>query len=111
MVLEQDRAIQMYYEQVKHLYPDMPYADFHFICKYPSRFIKACIRNTDLLPIIHIKYLGKFKIYPGRLKKFLNEEVDMLRRGILTQAEFDHNQKFLKAYLSKIEHEQTHTVL
>jgi len=105
MLIEQDRAIELYWNQVKANYPDMNYEDFYFICKYPSRFIKACIRNTEFLPIIHIKYLGKFRIYPSKLKKFLVEEVEMLQKGILTQEEFDHNQKFLKAYLSKMEHE------
>lgn len=105
MLIEQDRAIELYWEKVKHLYPDMKYRDFHFICKYPSIFIKACIKNTNFLPVIHIKYLGKFRIFPARIKKCLLEQEDMLSRGILTQAEYEHNQKFLHDYLRRLEND------
>lgn len=71
-LLETNDTIRAYYEIVKDKYPDIPYSQFEAICKNPFRFFKNKI-ETDSMPIIAIKYFGKFKVYPSKIKTIIKE--------------------------------------
>lgn len=69
--LTQERAIKEYWEKVKDQYPDIDFTTFTKICKHPFEYIKKSIRK-DHLPIILIKYLGKFRPFAPMIQRQLN---------------------------------------
>ena len=71
-LLETNDTIKEYYNEVKHLYPDMPYEQFVDICKQPFKFFKSKIEQDDM-PNIDIKYFGKFRVFASTIKGKLNE--------------------------------------
>lgn len=71
-LIETNDSIKEYYEEVKHLYPNISYEQFVEICKTPFRFFKIKI-ETDEMPTIFIKYFGKFKVHAATIKTLLKK--------------------------------------
>jgi hypothetical protein len=69
--LNSDILIRRYYEEVKHLYPHVTYDEFKEICRSPFEYTKQEISSGDF-PVIRLKYLGTFLVYPKKAQAFLN---------------------------------------
>lgn len=64
-----DKLIAEYYDRVKHKY-DLDLDNFSDICKAPFIFFRKMIEQPTL-PIIKIKYFGKFLIYSNSAKRMI----------------------------------------
>lgn len=71
-LLDTNETIKEYYNEVKHLYPDIPFEQFMDICKQPFKFFKSKIEQDDM-PNIDIKYFGKFRVFAASIKGKLKE--------------------------------------
>lgn len=68
--IDTDKLIREYWEEVKEKYPNFTFSKFEKVCKAPFWFFKSQIEKEDT-PIIHIKYLGKFRIYSAAVKSLI----------------------------------------
>lgn len=90
----QERIIKEYWAEVKDKYPDVSFEKFSEACKYPAIFIKNEIKSGKLKTIM-IKWLGKFIVYPARLKRELNRKEIFFKKGIIPEEEYlDYKQKY-----------------
>jgi len=69
-LLETNDTIKEYFEEVKHLYPNIPFEQFSDICKTPFRFFKMKIEQPNM-PTIYIKYFGKFRVFSTTIQSLL----------------------------------------
>lgn len=104
-LLTQDKAIKEYYEEVKHKYPDVDFERFEAICKAPMNFIKQCIRSGKL-PKILVKHLGKFRVFPSKIKDQLKSEERFFQKGITDEAYYNEKKEFYTNYLKALEDER-----
>lgn len=70
--IETDELIKLYYEEVKHLYPNIDLEHFTQICKNHFRFIASLMEKDDL-PSIKVKYLGRFQVTSGRVANMIRD--------------------------------------
>ena len=104
MAIESKDLIEEYYKEVKDKYPDIPFEKFVMICKAPFIFFRKAIESADF-PLVHVKYFGKFVVWPGSAKKVIELIAIMLRAGRITQQQYDERTANLKAYIEKYEYE------
>jgi hypothetical protein len=105
-LLDNENAIREYYEQEKEKYPDLTYEQFKEICRSPSQFFKQCIRGNGL-PRILVKHLGKFRVFPSRLKKELTKYTKFFEKGIIDEDTYNQNTIWANYHLKNIENEIT----
>ena len=98
MLVSTEQVIKEYWLAVKEKYPGIPFDTFETICKTPFHFIKSQIERTDT-PTITIKYLGKFKVFIGAVKKLIDRNTFYLKEGRIDQQEHD---KRLVVYQKKL---------
>ena len=104
-LLTQEKAIKEYYEEVKHKYPDIDFERFEAICKAPMQFIKFCIKAGHL-PKILVKHLGKFRVFPSKIKDQLKSEQRFFEKGITDEAYYQQKKTFYEQYLKDLENER-----
>lgn len=68
--IDTDKLIREYWEQVKEKYPNFTFEKFEKVCKAPFYFFKSQMESKDT-PIIHIKYLCKFRIYSNNVRSLI----------------------------------------
>lgn len=66
--IDTDKLIKEYWETVKEKYPNFTFEKFEKVCKAPFWFFKSQIESKET-PVIHIKYLGKFRLYPKSIRR------------------------------------------
>lgn len=90
----QERIIKEYWEKVKDLYPDVSFDKFSEACKYPAIFIKSIIKSGSFKTIM-IKWMGKFIVYPARVKRELNRKEVFFSKGIILEEDVqDYRDKY-----------------
>lgn len=109
-ILENDKAIKDYYEEVKHLYPDVDFNNFRVICKAPFNFVKDLIRSRRL-PIIMIKHLGKFIPSITRVRERLVAEEVYHRKGIIDDETYNSRKTFLTNFVNDYNDESTQELI
>lgn len=77
---EPAQQIAEYYEQVKHLYPDVSYAQFDRACRTSFKFLKAQIISGELRTV-RLMYIGNFLVRKARAKGLLRKTEMMFRGG------------------------------
>lgn len=99
-LLEHDKAIEQYYEQVKDKYPDIDFERFRKICRSPFETIKKLIKGSTL-PIIMVKHLGKFIPVKARVIQQLEYLERVYRSGktTMTEEEYIYKKTYLENYL------------
>lgn len=100
MIITADKLVSDYYNQVKDKYPEISFERFEKICKLPFYYIRKKIGNMSF-PLIHIKYLGKFLVYPGKVEAYLRGFKTKLDKKEMTKEEFDDSTKPLSDFLKK----------
>lgn len=106
--LETEPLIKLYYEQVKDKYPTIDIEAFTLICKSPFRFIKSQMERTDM-PIIFIKYFGKWAVRPFTLKKKLDKlelSYNSKMFNILTEEKYLEIKTFLTTKYAQLKAEE-----
>lgn len=101
-LLETNDTIKEYYNEVKHLYPDIPYEQFVDICKQPFKFFKSKIEQDDM-PNIDIKYFGKFRVFPATIKGELKDLDTKKQFGRISDENYERYKENLNNILKKIE--------
>lgn len=97
-LIETDDIIKQYYQSDTNPYPDIPFEVFEAICKSSFWFFNKSMAREDL-PIVHIKYLGKFVVLSTTIKQLLaNNNSDFFKKGIITKEQYE----FIKAQLKEI---------
>lgn len=104
MALEGRDLMEEYYNQVRDKYPDISFEKFVAVCRAPFLFFRKQMESPDF-PLIHVKYFGKFVVWPGNAKKIIDLMGIFLRNGKLTQEQYEDRTKDLKAYIEKYEYE------
>lgn len=105
MTVEVDDGIKEYFEEVKDKY-NIPFDHFSMICKAPFLFFRKMMELPEL-PIINIKYLGKFIIQAGQAKKIINALNRQLSSGVITKEQFDRRTYNLKLHINEDEAENS----
>lgn len=100
-LLDNERAVKEYYDEVKDRYPDIDFERFRTICRSPFIFFRNLIRDGDL-PKILIKHLGKLRVFPAKVKEQIKKEKFFCERGIIDIEERDRRLNFLETNLIKI---------
>ena len=100
MIYTTDKLVEDYYAQVKDKYPDIELERFARICKSPFYFIKKIMEDRTF-PVIQIKYLGKFLVYPGKVKAILKSLKLSKEKGAMTPEDNETNTKDLIKFLKE----------
>lgn len=100
-VLEQDDSIRQYYEQIKDKYPDLTFDQIRDMCKASFWFIKTQIERDDL-PIIMVKYFGKFRVTKAKIKEMIDKNIMQRMYERVTQEEYEARDLFLKQKLQDL---------
>lgn len=98
MVISTDKLIQEFYNSIKEEYPELSYERVEKICKMPFYYIRNIIECSSF-SILHIKYLGKFLVYPGKVKSYLKTYNTKLKNQIIDAQEYESKTKHLKQFL------------
>ena len=81
-LLESNDLIRQYYETIKDKY-GLTFDQVERICKAPFWYIKEQM-ETGILPLILVKYLGKFRVHPTTIYRLINLNNDRLKRETIT---------------------------
>lgn len=98
MLLTTDRLIEEFYELNKEKYSNLSKDRIEKICKMPFYFIRSRMEDNSF-PLIHIKYLGKFLVYPGKVKAYVKGFNKKLSNNNISVEDYDIQTKPLKDYL------------
>jgi hypothetical protein len=93
--------IQEYFEKVGGKY-NISFERFNAICRAPFMFFRKQMEAPDF-PTIHVKYFGKFTVFPGSAKNMLRFLEYKKGKGELTEEQFDERTVNLKAYIHDLE--------
>lgn len=69
--IDTDKLIKEYWETVKEKYSNFTFEQFETVCKSPFRFFKSRMESDNPPTVIHIKFLGKIRMYPSYVKRLL----------------------------------------
>lgn len=100
--LDSDIAIQQYYEEVKHLYPHVTFEQFKEVCKGPFDYTKVQMASGEL-PVIRLKYLGTFLVYPKRAEALLRRLKERFRFHKIDKTYFFRMKEMLDNFLERNE--------
>lgn len=70
MKLESQELIEEFYEKNKDKYPDLTFAQVKECAYMPYQYTREEI-TSGRLPVVRLKYLGTFLVYPKRAIKML----------------------------------------
>ena len=89
--------IEEFYEEVKHIYPDLSIDEFKIICNSPFKFTKQVI-NRGILKNIRFQYFGVFEIMSSRVKYSLKTLENNYKTGKITEERYNKRKEILEAY-------------
>lgn len=103
--LTHEQAIQQYYETIKDKYPNLSYEEVYNLCHSPFKSIITYMRD-ERLPHIFIKHLGKFKVFPSKIKDLIKAFQVFYDKGYHTKEKYEKIQEFLAKRLKDLEQEE-----
>ena len=89
--------IEEFYEEVKHIYPDLSINEFRLICNSPFKFTKQVI-NRGILKNIRFQYFGVFEVMPSRVKYSLKTLEENFKTNKITEERYNKRKEILEAY-------------
>lgn len=104
MAIENRDLIEEYFNQIKTKYSWLSLEECLTICRTPFLFFRKQMESPDF-PLVHVKYFGKFVVWPGSAKKVLHLIQMMWQNGRLTEEQYNERTVNLKAYIEKYEYE------
>lgn len=103
MIEETDDLISEYFNEEANQY-GLSLEHVKLICKVPFYYFKKAMALAEL-PIIHIKYFGKFLIFPSKAKGIIRAITEKFQREEITEEEFVRNTVNLKKHIDEYEGE------
>lgn len=98
-LLDQNRGIKEYYDEIKDIYPQFTLSQISDMCKAMGEFIKFKMREGTL-PFFHIKYLGKFIVKKNKvIGKLKIEHLAFHNNKSINEEYYNNNRAFLTEYL------------
>ena len=89
--------IEEFYEEVKHIYPNLSINEFRIICNSPFKFTKEVI-NRGTLRNIRFQYFGVFEVMPSRVKYSLKTLEKNYEEGKITIERYNKRKEILNTY-------------
>ena len=89
--------IEEFYEEVKHIYPDLSIDEFKIICNSPFSFAKQVI-NRGILKNIRFQYFGVFEVMSSRVKYSLKTLEANFKANKITEDRYNKRKKILENY-------------
>ena len=89
--------IEEFYEENKHIYPDLSINEFRLICNSPFKFTKEVI-NRGTLRNIRFQYFGIFEVMPSRVKYSLKTLEENFKSKKITEDRYNKRKEILEAY-------------
>lgn len=89
--------IEEFYEEVKHIYPDLSIDEFKIICNSPFKFTKEVI-NRGTLKNIRFQYFGVFEVMPSRVKYSLKTLEENFKTNKITEDRYNKRKEILENY-------------
>ena len=89
--------IEEFYEEVKHIYPDLSINEFRLICNSPFKFTKEVI-NRGTLRNIRFQYFGVFEVMPSRVKYSLKTLEENFKSKKITEDRYNKRKEILEKY-------------
>ena len=89
--------IEEFYEENKHIYPDLSINEFRLICNSPFKFTKEVI-NRGTLRNIRFQYFGVFEVMPSRVKYSLKTLEENFKSKKITEDRYNKRKTILESY-------------
>lgn len=89
--------IEEFYEETKHLYPNLSINEYRIICNSPFSFVKQVI-NRGTLRNIRFQYFGVFEVMPSRVKYSLKTLEENFKTKKITEDRYNKRKEILEAY-------------
>lgn len=89
--------IEEFYEETKHLYPNLSVNEYRIICNSPFSFVKQVI-NRGTLRNIRFQYFGVFEVMPSRVKYSLKTLEENFKTKKITEDRYNKRKEILEAY-------------
>ena len=89
--------IEEFYEEAKHLYPNLSISEYRIICNSPFSFAKQII-NRGTLKDIRFQYFGVFEVMPSRVKYSLKTLEDNFKENKITEERYNKRKNILENY-------------
>ena len=89
--------IEEFYEEVKHIYPNLSINEFRIICNSPFSFAKQVI-NRGTLKNVRFQYFGVFEVMPSRVKYSLKTLEKNCEEGKITIERYNKRKEILNTY-------------
>lgn len=86
-----------FYEETKHLYPNLSVNEYRIICNSPFSFVKQVI-NRGTLRNIRFQYFGVFEVMPSRVKYSLKTLEENFKTKKITEDRYNKRKEILEAY-------------
>ena len=89
--------IEEFYEEVKHIYPDLSINEFRIICNSPFSFAKQVI-NRGTLKNVRFQYFGVFEVMPSRVKYSLKTLEENFKNNKISEDRYLKRKAILERY-------------
>ena len=89
--------IEEFYEENKHIYPDLSISEFRLICNSPFKFTKEVI-NRGTLRNIRFQYFGVFEVMPSRVKYSLKTLEENFKTNKISEERYNKRKEILENY-------------
>ena len=89
--------IEEFYEETKHLYPNLSISEYRIICNSPFSFVKQVI-NRGTLKDIRFQYFGVFEVMPSRVKYSLKTLENNYKTNKITEERYNKRKNILENY-------------
>ena len=89
--------IEEFYEEVKHIYPDLSINEFRIICNSPFNFVKQVI-NRGVLKNIRFQYFGVFEVMSSRVKYSLKTLEENFKNNKISEDRYLKRKAILERY-------------
>ena len=89
--------IEEFYEENKHIYPNLSINEFKLICNSPFKFTKEVI-NRGTLRNIRFQYFGVFEVMSSRVKYSLKTLTENFKSNKITEERYNKRKEVLERY-------------
>lgn len=100
--INHENLIKEYWEKVKSDYPTLSYDQFYEICASPFRFVKFCMRENKVASVL-IKFFGRFRVYPSKLKKSIQNLDYQNRNNFISPDEYKERKELRLSQLKDVQ--------